>query len=69
MTIEEMRSLLRGLLEMRYRGVTQATVDGRQVQYASGPDLAAAISDLEGRIASEEGRGRSVFYVTSRKGL
>ncbi|MBL9057737.1 MAG: hypothetical protein JNJ84_15835 [Rhodobacteraceae bacterium] len=54
MTLEEMQALLSALLGMRFAGVRSVTYDGRQISYASDAELAAAIQDLERRIASAD---------------
>ena len=52
MTLEEMQAFLSALLGMRFAGVRSVTYDGRQISYASDAELAAAIQDLERRIAA-----------------
>lgn len=54
MTLEEMQALLSALLAMRFGGVRSITYDGRQISYASDAELAAAIQDLERRIAAAD---------------
>ena len=54
MTLEEMQALLGALLGMRFAGVRSVTYDGRQISYASDAELAAAIQDLERRIAAAD---------------
>ena len=54
MTLEEMQALLSALLGMRFGGVRSITYDGRQISYASDAELAAAIQDLERRIAAAD---------------
>lgn len=54
MTIEEMQALLGALLGMRFGGVRSITYDGRQISYASDAELAAAIQDLERRVAAAD---------------
>jgi hypothetical protein len=54
MTLEEMKALLSALLGMRFGGVRSITYEGRQISYASDAELAAAIQDLERRIAAAD---------------
>jgi hypothetical protein len=57
MNVEEMQALLSALLGMRFGGVRSITYDGRQISYASDAELAAAIQDLERRIAAADTTG------------
>lgn len=54
MTLEEMQALLSALLGMRFAGVRSVTYDGRQIRLYSDAELAAAIQDLERRIAAAD---------------
>lgn len=54
MNLAEMQALLSALLAMRFGGVKSITYDGRQISYASDTELAAAIFDLERRIAAAD---------------
>ncbi len=68
MTLEEMTAQRDALLAARFRGVRTVEIDGRRVTYAS--DTAAAITDLERRIAAAEAGGRKRRILTSAsKGL
>ncbi len=49
-----MQALLSALLAMRFGGVRSISYDGRQISYASDAELAAAIQDLERRIAAAD---------------
>ena len=51
MTLEEMTAQRDALLAARYRGVRTVEIDGRRVTYATDTEMAAAITDLERRIA------------------
>lgn len=64
MTLEEMQALLSALLGMRFAGVRSVTYDGRQISYASDAELAAAIQDLERRIAAAADTTRSRSRVS-----
>jgi hypothetical protein len=70
MTLEELTSQRDALLAARYRGVRTVEMAGRRVTYATDAEMAAAITDLERRIAAarEGGRKRRILTSTS-KGL
>jgi len=70
MTPEEMIAQRDALLAARYRGVRTVEIDSRRVTYASDAEMAAAITDLEARIAAAEGAVRRRRILTSAsKGL
>ncbi len=54
MTLVEMQALLTAMLGVRFGGVRQVTYDGRTITYGSDAELAAAIFDLERRIAGSD---------------
>ena len=70
MTLEELTAQRDALLAARYRGVRTVEIDGRRVTYATDAEMAAALTDLERRIAaaSEGGRRRRILTSAS-KGL
>jgi len=57
-TVEQLKQRLSALQEARWRGVRETTIEGRRVGYASDAEMAAAIADLEARVAKAEGRRR-----------
>ncbi|KPQ06190.1 MAG: hypothetical protein HLUCCA12_12130 [Rhodobacteraceae bacterium HLUCCA12] len=57
-TEEELRQRLSALQDARWRGVRETTIDGQRVGYATDAEMAAAIRDLETRLARIEGRSR-----------
>ncbi|MGE0038078.1 MAG: phage head-tail joining protein [Xanthobacteraceae bacterium] len=65
MTLEELTAQRDALLAARYRGVRTIEIDGRRVTYASDAEMAAAITDLERRIAAAEEGGRKRRILTS----
>lgn len=70
MTLEEMLAQRDALLAARFRGVRTVEIDGRRVTYASDAEMAAAIIDLERRIAATREGGRKRRILTSAsKGL
>jgi len=70
MTLEELTAQRDALLKARFRGVRTVEYDGRRVTYASDAELAAAITDVERRIASADDGGRRRRILTSAsKGL
>ncbi|MBK5927228.1 phage head-tail joining protein [Rhodobaculum claviforme] len=56
------------LMAARYRGVRTVEYDGKRVTYASDGEMAAALADLNRKIAGAEGRV-SVVRIQSSKGL
>jgi hypothetical protein len=70
MTLEELNAQRDALLAARYRGVRTVEIEGRRVTYASDAEMAAAITDLERRIATAANGGRRRRILTSAsKGL
>ena len=59
MTIEELKLRHSALLSARYSGTRSVSYDGKTVTYGTDAELAAAIGDIERRIAKgERGAGR-----------
>ncbi|MBK8176600.1 MAG: hypothetical protein IPK66_15415 [Rhodospirillales bacterium] len=70
MTFEEMTAQRDALLAARYRGVRTVEYDGRRVTYATDVEMAAALADLEKRIAqAETGTPRRRIFTSATKGL
>lgn len=70
MTPEELTAQRDALLAARFRGVRTVEIDGRRITYASDAEMAAAITDLERRIAAAQAGGRKRRILTSAsKGL
>jgi hypothetical protein len=70
MTLEEMTAQRDALLAARFRGVRTVEIDGRRITYASDIEMAAAITDLERRIAAAQDGSRKRRILTSAsKGL
>jgi hypothetical protein len=70
MSLEEMTAQLGALLAARYRGVRTVEVDGRRITYATDAEMAAALADLEKRIAqAESGTPRRRILTSASKGL
>lgn len=59
MTLDQLKSRHSALLAARYSGTRSVSYDGKTVNYGSDAELAAAIGDIERRIARlERGAGR-----------
>jgi len=59
MTLDELKLRLSALMAARYSGTRSVSYDGKTVSYGTDAELAAAISDIERRIAKvERGAGR-----------
>ena len=71
MTLEEMTAQREMLLAARFRGVRTVEIDGRRVTYATDAEMAAAITDLERRMAcaAEGGHHRRRLLTSASKGL
>lgn len=70
MTLEDMIAQRDALLAARYRGLRTVEIEGRRITYASDTEMAAAITDLECRIAAVQEGGRKRRILTSAsKGL
>ena len=70
MTLEEMTAQRDALLAARYRGVRTVEYDGKRITYATDAEMAAALADLEKRIATAEtGTPRRRILTSATKGL
>ena len=69
MTLDELKSRHAALLAARYAGMRSVSYDGRQITYGSDAELAAAIADLERRIAAIERTHRRVLRPFAAKDL
>ena len=59
MTLDDLKSRHSALLAARYSGTRSVSYDGKTVTYGSDAEIAAAIGDIERRIAKlERGAGR-----------
>ena len=59
MTLDDLKARHSALLAARYSGTRSVSYDGKTVNYGSDAELAAAIGDIERRIARlERGAGR-----------
>ena len=59
MTLDELKLRRSALLAARYSGTRSVSYDGKTVNYGTDAELAAAIGDVERRIAKlERGAGR-----------
>lgn len=57
------------LIRTRAEGTRVVQYDGRRVEYATDAELAAAIADLEARIARASNRRPSAVLFSSSKGF
>jgi len=67
--LTELTSLRDGLVRARARGMRSVSYDGKRVEYSSDAEMAAAIADLERRIAAQENRGIRTVRISTSKGL
>ena len=69
MTLEELTAQREALLAARYRGVRTVEFEGRRVTYATDAEMAAALADLEKRIAqAETGTPRRRILTSASEG-
>lgn len=69
MTLDELNTRHSALLAARYSGTRSVSYDGKTVTYGSDAELAAAIADLERRIATLEKTGRRILRPHAVKDL
>ncbi|PRX29949.1 hypothetical protein SAMN05216257_10932 [Meinhardsimonia xiamenensis] len=70
MLVDDLIARREALLEARYRGVRTVEVEGRRITYATDAEMAAALADIERRIAdASAGRRRRIVRATASKGL
>ena len=69
MTLDELKLRHTAQLAARYSGTRSVSYDGKTVNYGSDAELAAAISDIERRIAALERTSRRVLRPYAVKDL
>ena len=70
MTLEDLFTQRDALLAARYRGVRTVEYDGKRIPYATDAEMAAALGDVEKRIAqAETGTRRRRILTSARKCL
>ncbi|MBX6323641.1 MAG: hypothetical protein IRY94_17630 [Rhodospirillaceae bacterium] len=68
--MEELTAQRDALLAARWRGVRTVEIEGRRITYATDAEMAAALADLERRIAqAQDGGRRRVVRTAASKGL
>jgi hypothetical protein len=69
-TTQELIAQREALLAARFRGVRTVEIEGKRVTYATDAEMAAALTDLERRIATAtEGGRRRRILTSASKGL
>jgi hypothetical protein len=63
MTLDELKSRHSALLGARYSGTRSVSYDGKTITYGKDAELAAAIGDIERRIARHWKRPAGAFCV------
>lgn len=65
---EELTTLRDALIRARASGVRVTLYEGKRIEYATDAEMAAAIADLDRRIAQATGprRGGAVTFTTSK---
>ena len=69
MTLDDLKARHSALLTARYSGTRSVSYDGKSINYGSDAELAAAIADLERRIAALERTSRRVLRPFAMKDL
>ena len=69
MDLERMQALLIALQEARFAGLRSVSYDGKTVTYGTDAELAAAIADIERRIAALQKTSRRVLRPFAVKDL
>ena len=69
MTLDDLKARHSALLVARYSGTRSVSYDGKSINYGSDAELAAAISDIERRIAALERTNRRVLRPFAVKDL
>ena len=69
MTLDDLKSRHSALLAARYSGTRSVSYDGKSVTYGSDAELAAAVSDIERRIAALAKPGSRVLRPYAVKDL
>jgi len=69
MTLDDLKSRHSALLAARYSGTRSVSYDGKSVTYGSDAELAAAVADIERRIAALEKPGRRILRPYAVKDL
>lgn len=57
------------LAEIRAKGIRAYEIDGRRIEYRSDAEVAAALADVERRIATLQGNRITTVQLHSSKGL
>ena len=69
MPLDELKLRHSALLAARYSGTRSVSYDGKTVTYGTDAELAAAIADIERRIATLQKTGRRVLRPFAVKDL
>lgn len=68
-TLTDLQAWRDALLRARYSGVRNVEYDGKRVSYATDAEMAAALADLERRIAGMTGGRVTQVQINSSKGV
>lgn len=66
--LPDLEAMREALLKARYAGVRTVEVEGRHVTYASDAEMAAALADLDRRIATASAPRINQVRISSSKG-
>jgi len=65
----ELETLLDALIRARAQGLRSLLYEGKRVEYGSDAEMAAAIADLERRIAAASGSRTTTIAFSTSKGV
>jgi hypothetical protein len=65
--VAELETMRDALIRARSSGVRVVMVEGKRLEYATDAEMAAAIANLEARIARATGKGLAARFVTFRR--
>ncbi len=66
--LTELATLRDALIRSRAQGVRSMLYDGKRVEYGTDAEMAAAIADLDRRIAAQENRRIRTVRISTSKG-
>lgn len=65
--LAELETMRDALIRARASGVRMVMVEGKRLEYGTDAEMAAAIADLEARIARANGKGPPARFATFRR--
>ncbi|WP_238367623.1 phage head-tail joining protein [Mesobacterium pallidum] len=66
---EELQTLRDALVKARARGIRKTEIEGMSVEYRSDAEMAAAIADLDRRLAASQAARPATIAFSASKGI